>query len=266
MTPNEYGLILEEDFNTQGHYQWFYFKTKSNNLPKQSIVKFKILNMIKPNALYLEGFKPFVYSSKEHIGWHQAGSNIRYYPNQNLKKKSDDTKCTEGDHNNPSSYYYTLEWTYIYEESSEEVYFAQFQPYSFTDLLNYLKDIKKNPLYTSMCRVNILCKAIARNPCPIMKIGEDICRIIIYYMPLSSWKNRMAKILNKITITSSAIASSFSIIFSPMYMYDCNCIIYHLSKFNWVKLLFISSIALKPIALSFPILLSPIIISGTLYI
>ena len=59
----EYELLLAEDFNTQGHFHWFYFRT-SSTLPVGSVVHFKILNMIKPRSLYTIGYKPFVCSIK----------------------------------------------------------------------------------------------------------------------------------------------------------------------------------------------------------
>ena len=33
VNQTEYNLFLEEDFNTKGHIQWFYFKTTMKNLP-----------------------------------------------------------------------------------------------------------------------------------------------------------------------------------------------------------------------------------------
>lgn len=30
VTDNEYNLLLQNDINTNGHTQWFYFKVKSN--------------------------------------------------------------------------------------------------------------------------------------------------------------------------------------------------------------------------------------------
>ena len=59
----EYELLLSEDYNTKGHFHWFYFKTKAR-LPSGTAVHFKILNMVKPTSLYSAGFKPFVYSTK----------------------------------------------------------------------------------------------------------------------------------------------------------------------------------------------------------
>jgi hypothetical protein len=59
----EYELLLAEDFNTQGHYHWFFFRT-SSSVPAGTRVHFRILNLIKPRSLYTMGYKPFVYSVK----------------------------------------------------------------------------------------------------------------------------------------------------------------------------------------------------------
>ena len=63
VSRTEYELLLSEDYNTNGHYHWFYFKTRAR-LPAGTIVHFKILNMIKPTSLYNSGFKPFAFSSQ----------------------------------------------------------------------------------------------------------------------------------------------------------------------------------------------------------
>lgn len=60
----EYELLLGEDFNTEGHFHWYFFKTYST-LPAGTVVKFKIINMVKPTSLYTLGFKPFVFSIKK---------------------------------------------------------------------------------------------------------------------------------------------------------------------------------------------------------
>ena len=48
---NEYNLLLQNDINTNGHTQWFYFKVKSR-FEKKTTVKFNIINLYKPKSLY----------------------------------------------------------------------------------------------------------------------------------------------------------------------------------------------------------------------
>lgn len=42
---NEYDLILQNDINTKGNNQWFFFSVK--NVPKNTNVKFNIVNLAK---------------------------------------------------------------------------------------------------------------------------------------------------------------------------------------------------------------------------
>ena len=62
LTDSEYNLLLQNDINTNGYSQWFFFKV-SNTL-KSHKVKFKILNQYKINNLYKMGMKIIIYSKK----------------------------------------------------------------------------------------------------------------------------------------------------------------------------------------------------------
>jgi len=53
---NEYNLLLQNDLNTNGHTQWFYFRVKSN-FNKKTTVKFNILNLYKPKSLFQYGMR-----------------------------------------------------------------------------------------------------------------------------------------------------------------------------------------------------------------
>ena len=71
----EYDLIMQNDTNTYGHNQWFFFKALSQK-PHQN-VKFNIVNFIKDDSLFNYGLKPLVYSEKQSkvsgIGWARRG-------------------------------------------------------------------------------------------------------------------------------------------------------------------------------------------------
>lgn len=153
----EYELHLSEDYNTTGHCHWFYFKTISN-LPKNSSVCFRIVNMTKPSSLYSEGLRPFAYSLRKNCGWVPAGDSVSYYPNTQLSNES-------------KHKLYCLEWRYTYEYENDDVYFAQLVPYSYSDLLDYLKGIKKEK---KVLRLDVLCKTLAKNVCPMLTITENI--------------------------------------------------------------------------------------------
>lgn len=81
-SDNDYHLLLQNDVNTSGHTQWFFFRA-SNVSPGN--VRFNMMNLCKPDSLYNEGMKILVYSERiaqhKDVGWHRAGTKIGYYCN-----------------------------------------------------------------------------------------------------------------------------------------------------------------------------------------
>jgi len=57
----EYNLWLENDLNTKGHTQWFFFKVVYK-AEKTAKIQFNILNLAKTYSLYKAGMKPVVFS------------------------------------------------------------------------------------------------------------------------------------------------------------------------------------------------------------
>lgn len=93
----EYNLWLENDLNTKGHTQWYYFKCVYSS-DRPSKIQFNILNLAKTHSLYEVGMKPVVFSLKKFQrenpnfpkdadpltvkeGWQRACENIKYVPN-----------------------------------------------------------------------------------------------------------------------------------------------------------------------------------------
>ena len=69
-----YDLVLQNDTNTKGHNQWFYFKATSTR--RHQKVRFNICNLVKDDSLFSYGLKPLVFSEKEYsrgLGWYRAG-------------------------------------------------------------------------------------------------------------------------------------------------------------------------------------------------
>ena len=60
----EYNLWLENDLNTKGHTQWYYFKCVYSS-DRPSKIQFNILNLAKTHSLYEVGMKPVVFSLKK---------------------------------------------------------------------------------------------------------------------------------------------------------------------------------------------------------
>jgi hypothetical protein len=79
----EYDLILQNDINTKGNTQWFYFRI--SNPPANSNIKINIVNMRKSDSLFNYGMMPCVHSLQEerknNKGWIRSGKNIKYFKN-----------------------------------------------------------------------------------------------------------------------------------------------------------------------------------------
>lgn len=107
------------------------------------------------------------YYIKIGIGWDSDVRNVKY--SQNSLQRDDDgvTKAKK-------RYFYTLEWDYQYEYANDRVYFAQFQPFTYSDLLKFLKGIKENHVESNIVRINTLCKTLAKNPCPVITITSNV--------------------------------------------------------------------------------------------
>jgi len=83
MSDEEYNLMLQNDINTNGHTQWFYFRV--SNTKEGQKVKFNILNLCKPDSLYNYGMKVLCKSTQKKLAtgtqWHREGQEISYYKN-----------------------------------------------------------------------------------------------------------------------------------------------------------------------------------------
>ena len=89
MNNVEYNLWLENDLNTKGHTQWYYFKVVYRQ-DKGAKIQFNILNLGKPYSLYKLGMKPVIFSRRKFEesgltqadvkkGWHRDCEDIKYY-------------------------------------------------------------------------------------------------------------------------------------------------------------------------------------------
>lgn len=83
VNEKDYYLALQNDVNTNGNTQWFFFRT--SNTKAGNTVRFSILNLCKPDSLYNEGMKVLIYSEKHSevkgVGWHRGCNKIAYYQN-----------------------------------------------------------------------------------------------------------------------------------------------------------------------------------------
>lgn len=127
--PNEFTLLLQNDINTRGHTQWFFFKVMHTTA--QHSVTMSIVNFEKSNSLFSHGMKIAIYSiqacTQQGIGWTRGGEEITYSRN-GIRRK-----CRVG-----FGSYYTLSFKYTFEYSGDEVYFAYSCPYTYTRIQRLL--------------------------------------------------------------------------------------------------------------------------------
>ena len=127
---NEYDLILQNDINTKGNTQWFYFKVV--NPPVRTALKINIVNFRKSDSLFNYGMMPCIHSLQEERrnskGWFRGGSNIKYYKNEHMIENS-------------RRYYYTLTFTLNCHYDNDVVRVAMSYPYTFTDLNTYIDNL-----------------------------------------------------------------------------------------------------------------------------
>ena len=126
---------MQNDVNTRGHTQWFYFRVTKAVAGQR--VKFNLLNFSKRDSMFNRGMKVAVHSKQryenEGVGWHRAGERISYFENT-VKRDT----CAEKS-------FYTLTFTYVFEHADDTVYFAYSVPYTYSDLRKDLLEIESDP-------------------------------------------------------------------------------------------------------------------------
>ena len=135
---NSYQLYLQNDTNTTGYIQWFFFRV--SNTKKGRKVNFNIINMLRKKCIYSHGLKIMTYSTmaamKENIGWHRAGTNTMYYPN-NLY-------VYNNNNNGSKRNLHSLSFDYEFKYDNDIVYFANSIPYFYSKLMKQLNYYELN--------------------------------------------------------------------------------------------------------------------------
>ncbi|CAG9563017.1 unnamed protein product [Danaus chrysippus] len=153
ITSAYYELHLRTDLYTNRHMQWFYFRV--TNTRKQTMYRFSIVNLSKPESLYNEGMRPLLYSTKDaqlhSIGWRRCGDNIAYYKNDSI--------CEE-EEQFPS---YTLTFNIEFPHTDDAVYISHCYPYTYSDLQEYLSRLQAHPVKSTYSKLRLLCRTLAGN-------------------------------------------------------------------------------------------------------
>lgn len=170
LSENDYNLLLNYDTETLGHTQWYYFSVKPYKA--NHTVRFNIINLMKFQSLYSEGMKPAVLSKHKlqtfNKGWHRDGFNIGYYENS-YKRKYVFPETPKN-----QQFFYTLSFSYTFDEVDDEVFFAYSYPYTYTDLQTYLSSLSSNPAFNNILKINSFCKSLSGNSCYLLTITSKI--------------------------------------------------------------------------------------------
>ena len=155
----EYNLILQNDTNSNGHTQWFYFRV--SNTTANLKVTFSLLNFGKSDSLFNYGMKVLVLSTldnqREGVGWTRGCHSISYY--QNAIRKEEGGKS-----------FYTLTFSYVFAHSQDTVYFAYSYPYTYSDLMADLNRIESETERAQVVSRGLVCNTILGNRCEHLTI------------------------------------------------------------------------------------------------
>lgn len=164
MSERAFQLILQNDTNTNGYSQWFFFRV--SNTQKGNSVNLNIINMLKSYSLYKKGMKILVYSEKkaekEKIGWHRSGEKIQYYRNSLYKYVSDKKRLLS-----------SLSFEYKFEYDDDLVYFANTVPYRYTELIRDLSPYLIDEAKHNFIQQKTLCKTLAGNDLDYLTITNS---------------------------------------------------------------------------------------------
>lgn len=160
----KYELILQNDSNTTGYVQWFFFRV--SNTKRKSKATINIINLLRKTSLYSNGLKVWCYSEKkavrENVGWFRGGENITYFPNNYYMLTKDKRRQL-----------YTLSFDYEFTDEGDTVYFANSLPYLYTDLMKELNNyqIDEETKYPYFHR-KTLCTTLGGNDMDIFTINS----------------------------------------------------------------------------------------------
>ncbi|KAG2836193.1 hypothetical protein PC116_g7551 [Phytophthora cactorum] len=161
-SQQEYDLLIHPDVKNGAYRQWFYFEIRNG---KPGITyRFALVNLAKSGALFGQGLQPVVYSEQDAaqgLGWRHRGSHVRY-------DVAVSPMAPPGAN--------ALTFQYEFEHENDCVYFACIQPYTYTDLMDYLELLERDPQRSLTCRRTELCQSLAGNACDLLSItstGKD---------------------------------------------------------------------------------------------
>lgn len=163
---NEFDLVLQNDINTKGNNQWFFFMVK--HVPKGLTLKINIVNLNKKHSLFDSGMKPYVFSmtryEKRKVGWVREGSKVTYEENDRFCREFGDKPC------------YKLSFEYKFNHEGDIVYFSHSVPYSVSDLGKFVFGHVKNPKNSKLIKFKDLSRTLGGQDIDLIEISDEQSR------------------------------------------------------------------------------------------
>ena len=153
----EYDLVLQNDINTKGHTQWYYFRV--TNTCESLRIKFNIINLCKPGSIYNSGMKVMIRSEAKGPAWFRGGEDISYF-------------CNGIKRNSAGKSYYTLTFTHQFSSSHDTVYFAYSMPYTFSNIMKYLQELEEDEARKQVVCRRLLTYTLTGNRCDYLTVSS----------------------------------------------------------------------------------------------
>ena len=146
---------------------WFFFRIQ--NMKTNRRHRFNICNFYQNKSPFEFGMRPIYFSDKvfkdRNVGWQRIGENVSYYKTQS----SSSTKGRD---------LYTLSFTLEFPYAKDSIYIAYNQPYTYTQLRDFLSKSLNNSYAKLNCKREELVKSLAGNSVDILIITEESDHII----------------------------------------------------------------------------------------
>ncbi|CAD8166524.1 unnamed protein product [Paramecium pentaurelia] len=164
-SENVFDLIIQNDINTRGNTQWFFFSVTGAKAGQT--IQFNLLNHLKNGSLFNEGLQPAVYSIKDNqingTEWCRDGFNISYFKSPFIKEYPLTLKKK----------YYQLRFHYTFKHNDDKVYFAHSYPYTYTNLLEFLNTQLDDQERNQHLSRKVLCTTLGGNTCEVLTITSN---------------------------------------------------------------------------------------------
>ena len=162
VAANEFDLVLQNDLNTKGNTQWFYFRL--SHPPKNTAIRLNIVNLRKPDSLFNYGMLPCLHSLQDERrtkkGWFRGGKDVKYYRNEHQVENS-------------KRFYYTLTFTVSTAHENDVLRVAHSFPYTCADLSEYLESVERVKYKQLLFERETIQNTIGRNRIEAVTIKES---------------------------------------------------------------------------------------------